>query len=61
MSIGREHPLHARRRGRNFGVLVLLLGFVALVFAVTVVKISNGGTLEAFDHTFRPSLVERLE
>lgn len=36
-----EHELHRRRRGRNIGVLVALLAFVALSFWVTVVKLAG--------------------
>ncbi|WP_333832237.1 hypothetical protein [Rubrimonas sp.] len=39
--IHREHELHARRRGRNLAVLAVLAGFVALVFAVTIVKLGG--------------------
>ena len=39
MAIGKQHELHERRRGRNYGVLAVLLGLVALVFAVTIVKL----------------------
>jgi len=50
------HDLHHRRRGRNAGIGLLLGGFVALVFAITLVKLSTGQSLEAFDHTIRPTL-----
>ena len=37
--IGREeHELHRRRRGRNFALLAVLLGFVGLLFGVTIAK-----------------------
>lgn len=36
-----EHEIHHRRKGRNMGVLILLLAFVALVFALTVVKVTR--------------------
>jgi len=40
----REHDLHRRRRSRNLGVLLVLLGFVALLFWVTIVKMGpNAG------------------
>lgn len=39
MAMQREHELHQRRRGRNWGVLGVLLAFVALLFAVTLVKL----------------------
>lgn len=31
-----------RRRGRNLAVFLTLLGFVALVYAVTIIKIKLG-------------------
>ncbi len=36
----------------------ILAGFVVLVFAITVVKLSSGQLMEAFDHVVRPSLLE---
>lgn len=41
MSLSKEHDLHRRRKGRNFGVGLLLGGFVVLVMAVTVVKVGS--------------------
>ena len=38
-----EHDLHRRRKGRNASLGLLLGGFVILVFAVTIVKLSTGG------------------
>lgn len=35
-----EHELHRQRRGRNYMVGGLLLGFALLTFAVTIVKLS---------------------
>ncbi|MEM1276551.1 MAG: cytochrome C oxidase assembly protein [Pseudomonadota bacterium] len=45
MAMKREHELHDRRRGRNLGVLVLLLGFIAMLFFVTIVKLGEGGSV----------------
>lgn len=42
MPIRTEHELHARRRGRNVGVGLLLAGFVVLVLALTVAKVTEG-------------------
>jgi hypothetical protein len=40
----KESEVHARRRTRNLAVLAVLAGFVALIFAVTVVKLgANAG------------------
>lgn len=36
-----EHELHHRRLGRNIGVGLSLVAFVALVFGLTVVKVTN--------------------
>ena len=33
------------------------LGIVALVFALTVVKVKRGDPMQGFDHTIEPSLV----
>lgn len=41
MGLRVEHELHQRRKGRNYGVLFLLLAFIALVFALTVVKVTR--------------------
>ncbi|MGB8623537.1 MAG: hypothetical protein WCD16_12015 [Paracoccaceae bacterium] len=54
-----DHELHKRRFGRNLGVFLVLLAFVFIVFGLTVVKISNGNKMQAFDHELRPSLEPR--
>jgi hypothetical protein len=51
-----EHELHHRRKGRNVGLFVLLAGFVALVFALTVVKVTRGDPMQGFDHVIRPEM-----
>lgn len=57
MALRPEHELHGRRRGRNTGLLVVLVLFVALIFALTIVKVKNGNMMEGFDHQFRNSLI----
>lgn len=37
-----HHELHRRRFGRNLGVGLILAGFIALVFGLTVVKVQSG-------------------
>ena len=37
----KEHELHRRRRGRNVGLLVVLLAFAALLFWVTIAKMGG--------------------
>lgn len=56
MPITREHELHQRRSGRNVGLAVVLVAFIALVFGLTIAKVQGGSTLQAFDHSYRPSL-----
>lgn len=63
MALRTEHELHTRRKSRNVGLLVVLLAFVALIFGLSVVKVSTGGSasLEGFDHQVRPALLPREE
>ncbi|MHA3913327.1 hypothetical protein [Halovulum sp. GXIMD14793] len=46
-----SHEIYARRGARNRAVLVVLLALAAMVFAVTLVKVGNGGHVVGFDHT----------
>ena len=57
MEIKATHDLHRRRLSRNVGVGLALLGFVAIMFGLTVAKISSGDRMEGFDHVVRPGLV----
>jgi hypothetical protein len=57
MAFRPDHELHRRRFGRNFGVFVVLCGFAALVFGLTVVKIANDHPMQAFDHVLRPEML----
>ncbi len=41
MSFDKEHELHQRRKCRNGAVLAVLIGFAALLFAVTIVKLGD--------------------
>ena len=41
MPIRAEHELHTRRKGRNVGVGLMLAGFVALILAITFVKVTS--------------------
>ncbi len=42
MALKVEHELHHRRRGRNVGLGLVLLAFVALIFSLTLVKTKRG-------------------
>ena len=55
-----EHEIHERRKGRNYGVGVLLIGFIAIIFGLTVVKVlqlGDASSFERFDHVARPQIV----
>ena len=42
MSLSKQHELHERRYGRNVGVGLVLAGLIAIVFGLTVVKVTRG-------------------
>ncbi|WP_372891132.1 hypothetical protein [Rhodosalinus sp.] len=42
MSIAKTHEIHRRRFGRNLGVALLLVAFIAVMFGLTVAKVSDG-------------------
>ncbi|WP_375266187.1 hypothetical protein [Planktotalea sp.] len=42
MALGKQHEIHTRRYGRNVGVGLLLAGFIAIIFGLTVVKVTRG-------------------
>ncbi len=56
MTLRPTHELHARRFGRNLGLGLVLGGFVVVVFALSIVKITRGEPMQAFDHVARPEL-----
>lgn len=57
MAFRPDHDLHKRRFSRNLGLGLTLAAFVALVFALTVVKVTRGDPMEGFDHTVQPAAV----
>lgn len=57
MALRVEHELHKRRRSRNIGLAVVLAGFVALVFGLSVVKITQGDMMQGYDHRPRASML----
>ena len=42
MSFRPDHEIHKRRFGRNLGIGLVLATLVALIFGMTVVKITEG-------------------
>ncbi len=49
MTFRPDHEMHRRRFGRNLALGLVLAGFVALMFALTVVKVTQGARLHADD------------
>ena len=47
MSFRDDHEMHKRKFSRNLGLGIVLAGFVAIIFALTVVKVSEGNISEA--------------
>jgi hypothetical protein len=42
-----EHELHKRRLSKNVGLGIVLVTFVALIFGLTVVKVTDGDVSSA--------------
>jgi hypothetical protein len=59
MAFRPEHELHRRRFSRNLGVGLTLAAFVALVFALTVVKVKRGEPMQGYDHVIQPGTVPK--
>ncbi len=56
MSIKKDHDLHKKRGKSNLMLGLVLGGFVALVFGITIAKMTAGHNMEAADHVLRPAL-----
>jgi len=50
------HEIHERRKSRNVGLGLTLAGFVVVVLALTVVKVTRGDPMQGFDHVVRPEM-----
>lgn len=57
----REHEMHTRRRGRNFGVVGILVGLAVLLFAVTIVKLGENAGNPASGVSWGESLMEWMQ
>ncbi len=57
MAIRTEHDLHRRRRSRNIGVGMVLVGLIGIVFGLTVVKVGQLAESQAFDQVVGPELL----
>ena len=60
MSIRVESDMHRRRRSQNIGVAVCLVSFIGLVMVLSLVKITNSGPVEGYDHAPRPALADEV-
>lgn len=49
MAFRPPHEMHDKRFSRNLGLGLVLAAFVALVFALTVVKVTQGDTMHRND------------
>ena len=58
MSFRVETDMQRRRRSQNFGVAVCLVFFIGLVTVLSLVKITNTGPVEGYDHAPRASVTE---
>lgn len=56
MAFPPPHEIYKRRFGRNLGLGLTLVAFVFLVFGLTVVKVTRGDPMQAFDHKLRPEM-----
>ena len=54
-----EHEIYRKRGKKNIGLGIIMGLFVLLIFFVTIVKMTDGNSMQAFDHSLRPELTER--
>lgn len=54
MALSRQHELHRRRFSRNLGLGIVLVGFVALIFGLTMVKVSTDDFTMPLEDRFDP-------
>ena len=58
MAFDPPHEIYKRRFSRNLGVGLTLVAFVALVFALTVVKVTRGEPMMGQDQAIAPKVQE---
>ena len=59
MALEPVHDLHSRRFGRNVGIGVVLGALVALIFGLTVVKVSTGDNAKMFGHAPEAAVMDK--
>jgi hypothetical protein len=55
MAIHPEHELHSRRKGRNMAMGLILGGLVAMIFAVSIVKLSQQQSEDIYAPNYVPA------
>ena len=58
MSFHIDSAVHKKRRSQNLGVAICLVLFIGLIMILSLVKLTNAGPVEGYDHAPRPSLTE---
>ena len=53
-----DFEIRKRRSSTNIALGLILAIFVMLIFSVTVVKLSNGDKMQAYDHVLRPEMLK---
>jgi hypothetical protein len=61
MSFRPDHEIYKRRLSRNVGLGLTLAAFVAVVFGLTVVKVTRNGPIQGYDHVLQPELLPKEE
>ncbi|MEM7076215.1 MAG: cytochrome C oxidase assembly protein [Pseudomonadota bacterium] len=56
MALSRQHELHRRRQSRNLGLGIVLVAFVALIFGLTMVKVSSDDFTLPLNDRFDPEV-----
>ena len=52
-----ENDINQKRKSKNLWLALSLGSFIVVVFFVTIAKLSDGNSIEGFDHILRPSLI----
>lgn len=53
-----ENDINQKRKSKNLWLALSLGSFIVVVFLVTIAKLSDGNSIEGFDHILRPSLIK---
>ena len=59
MALEPVHDLHTRRFGRNVGIGLVLGLLVALIFGLTIVKVSTGDNAKTFGHAPEAAQIDK--